>query len=107
MHHRPVWNKGGITLCVCWARMCGYRRVIFVGCDYLDNRYFYLGSEQGRVIPARDKKGYVKRDLDAPHPAYKKIVRWFDEHCYDMEFYVVNPKSKLLQSKAVKLWSQE
>jgi len=104
------WNKSATIQALYICRMLGYKTIIYAGVDLYDYRFFFLEKDQVRIMLSRkEHKGkYVVRKLKSPHPVYKKILSWFNECCpEDMGVYSYNPKSLLLKSKVVKLWSQQ
>jgi len=110
MPHKD-WNKS-TTIAALWlAKKMGYKKVVYAGVDLYDYRFFWLERDELRVMMTRKKHGGkhrgVYRKLKKPHPVYKKILEFFDEHpdwLDGMEIYSYNHKSKLLESEVVRPW---
>lgn len=103
------WNKSTTIAALYLAKKLRYKKVIYAGVDLYDYRFFFLERDQLRVMISRKPKKckYVVRKLKKPHPIYKKILWFFDNHAdwlEGMEIYSYNPKSLLLKSEAIKPW---
>jgi len=108
MPHKD-WNKSTTIAALYLAKKLGYTRVIYAGVDLYDYRFFFLDRDELRIMVSRkpNKGKFVVRKLKKPHPIYKKILAFFDEHAdwlKDMEIYSYNHKSKLIESKVIKPW---
>ena len=103
------WNKSTTIAALYLAKKLGYTKIVYAGVDLYDYRFFFLDRDELRVMISRKahKGKYVYRKLHKPHPVYKKILGFFDEHgdwLEGMEIHSYNPRSKLLESRVVTDW---
>lgn len=51
-----VHGSSSLTLCINFEFLMGYRRIILVGVDLYDSRYFFLGKEETKPLDVRRGK---------------------------------------------------
>jgi hypothetical protein len=100
------------TLCdaLNFAYCMGYKRIIMVGVDLYDNRYFYLPPDKTKTYEP-SAKGYVAADVNAHGLKTKEthntvnlglinLMKQWKNEAFDprgVEVYVLNPKSLLTE----------
>ena len=95
-----VHGAGTLTDCVNFAYILGWRKIILVGVDLYDNRYFWLDhgiTRRSRGLNYTSNDPYPTADLHVQQLGY-----W---HAYmaqtGVELYVFNPKSRLAETLPV------
>jgi len=101
------------TICALqFAIKMGYKKVVYVGVDLYDYRYFFLEKNQLRRVATgcmRRKRPpkYKKPDINAIHIGKPKVCGMFIKYpeIFDfVEVYSYNPKSLLLEIPQIKVW---
>jgi len=88
------------------AYILGYKRIVLVGVDLYDRRYFWLGTEQSHEVDSKLGKKYS--DI---HDTAKNVVRGMSmwrEHLTKkgVTLYIYNPRSLLNDVLPVYEWQQ-
>jgi len=77
----------------------GYKRIIFIGIDLYDSRYFWLGKKETRYS-VRDKR----RNFKSKHAIFRATINLVRslKKTNNIEMFVYNPRSLL--SKVIPVW---
>jgi hypothetical protein len=98
-----MYSTCTISLALHLASWFRYERIVFVGVDLYDHRYFWLPPD---VLREHTKRSKGKRKLDSQHftaDVTVKMIKDFALTCPDVKLFVHNPNSLL--AKAIPLWS--
>lgn len=103
--HRDPFSKTGIIHGSCTPisvthlmHFLGYQRIVFVGIDLYDSRYFWLNKNETRHTVKKKEMNF--RD---EHSVAKSLINFISAYRkFSNEMYTTNPKSRLSQVIPVK-----
>lgn len=87
---------GTLEECVNFAVLAGWRRIVLVGVDLYDRRYFWLGSNETRSTDAQRGATHESRHATAASGMIENFARWGAQLRREgVELLVYNPRSLL------------
>lgn len=99
----PSFSKGlvhgpaALVDCVNFAYILGWKRIVLVGVDLYDRRYFWLDSDETRNIDQRRRASHQDRHNTA-NAIIPFMAQWRELFSNEgVELYVYNPRSLLAQ----------
>ena len=74
------------------VRYLGYEKIVFVGIDLYDSRYFWLHKNESRHAVTKKRQNYKSK-----HSISRRVVKLVNQFkkTFRLEMYVTNPKSLL------------
>jgi hypothetical protein len=102
---RVVHGHGSVVGMVNIAYLLGWKRIVLVGIDLYDHRYFYMPPGETREV---EKRGLTSRDAFVTAPAIvDQIGTWADAMRRDgVQVVAHNPRSLLTRRIPVFQWSE-
>lgn len=91
-----VHGSATLTDCVNFASLLGWKKIVLVGVDLYDRRYFWLGPDETTPLETRRGARFDDAHSTAGGGLIENLGRWaqeFEEH--GVSLFVYNPKSLL------------
>jgi hypothetical protein len=92
--------------CVNFAWLLGWRRIVLVGVDLYDRRYFWLDADGVRIVDRRRGASAADPHAQASTGMIELLGRWAQRFAVDgVELTVYNPRSLLAETLLVYEWA--
>jgi hypothetical protein len=101
-----VHGGGSVVSAVNIALLLGWKRIVLVGVDLYDHRYFYMPADQTR---AAEKTGVTHETPFANGDHIVDQLGWWDQlmRARGIRLYAYNPRSLLTRHLPVFRWNEE